>query len=316
MAPRSVAYRQLQQRMRRTLNYGTRRMSSLSLPLSELVVNYFDKHAPFDYMKMDFATSLARESCVDACTFLVAMVYVDRVRNTDKIHFEASDPNEVYLSALVVASKYLYDGGLTEFVYNDEWAASASTSVKRVNFLELSLLDALSWNINVDEEEFARVLKSAEEWVAKDFIDKRGFITYNEASILSDRINFYENFLKPFLITFTKIVIIYSAFTFSILFVPRISVLTPTNESKVVFPKVFLDNGLSMLNNWINKGSESVLRRVSQINSRLFLALSILYQAQLRNQEAISFNDDRLFESCLNLNHSSLFSGATALVTC
>lgn len=45
---------------------------------------------------------------MDACTFLVAMVYVDRVRNVDKLYFETSDPEEMYLSALVVASKYLH----------------------------------------------------------------------------------------------------------------------------------------------------------------------------------------------------------------
>ena len=118
-------------------------MHNLPLSLSELVVDYFDKKAPFDYMAMDFATTLARDGCVDACTFLVAMVYVDRVRIADKAYFEASDPNEIYLSALVIASKFLYDGGLEEFVYNDEWAASACTSLNRVNELELKILDIL-----------------------------------------------------------------------------------------------------------------------------------------------------------------------------
>ena len=35
-------------------------------------------------------------------------MYVDRVRNADKAYFETSDPNEIYLSALVVASKFLH----------------------------------------------------------------------------------------------------------------------------------------------------------------------------------------------------------------
>lgn len=35
------------------------------------------------------------------------------------------------------------DVGQREFVYNDEWAALASTSLKRVNEIELSVLDAI-----------------------------------------------------------------------------------------------------------------------------------------------------------------------------
>lgn len=49
-----------------------------------------------------------RDGCVDACTFLVAMVYVDRVRIADKAYFECSDPNDIYLPALVIASKFLH----------------------------------------------------------------------------------------------------------------------------------------------------------------------------------------------------------------
>lgn len=45
---------------------------------------------------------------MDACTFLVAMVYLDRMRAAGKTCFEASDPGELYLSALVIACKYLY----------------------------------------------------------------------------------------------------------------------------------------------------------------------------------------------------------------
>ncbi|VDK53035.1 unnamed protein product [Anisakis simplex] len=247
MAPRSLGYKQLQQRMRRSLCYGSRRMRSLSLPLSvhinadlheqkeeggisELLVDYFDKYAPYDYMDMDFATSLARESCVDACTFLVAMVYMDRLRRADKQFFETTDPNEMYLSALVVASKYLHDGGLDEFVYNDEWAASSDRSTKRVNELELKLLDSLSWNINVRNTEFTRILDQVECWIARQSIFKRGFATYNEVKVLSDDPKFILDTLKSLVTILATITVIYSTFAISILLIPHLA--TSVNSTR------------------------------------------------------------------------------------
>ncbi|KHN87444.1 Protein CNPPD1 [Toxocara canis] len=249
MAPRSLGYKQVQQRMRRSLKYGSRRMRSLSLPLSELLVDYFDKYAPYDYMDMDFATSLARESCVDACTFLVAMVYVDRVRHADKLYFETSDPGEIYLSALVVASKYLYDGGLEEFVYNDEWAISAGRPLKRVNELELELLDLLSWNISVDEAEFSHVLNEAECWVAREAMLRQGFCTYNEAAILGNDSKFLFEALKSLLSILAAVMLLYSALAYSILLAPRLPMSSsrPTNASmqRITLPKwSVLHNGL------------------------------------------------------------------------
>ncbi|KAK0411593.1 hypothetical protein QR680_005733 [Steinernema hermaphroditum] len=187
MPPKTETYRRIRQRMRRTLNYGPKRMDTLTLPLSEMVVDYFDRCAPFDYLNLDFATRLSRDGCVDACTMLVAMVYIDRVRGMDRCFFEESDASELYLSALVVASKYLQDGGLDEFVYNDEWGVAASTSTKRVNELEVHLLNALTWNANVSESEFERSLESCERWIARHALRRNGFCTYNEVTALAQK---------------------------------------------------------------------------------------------------------------------------------
>lgn len=49
---------------------------------------------------------------MDACTFLVAMVYLDRIRTAGKTRFEFSDPGELYLSTLIIANKYLHVSNL------------------------------------------------------------------------------------------------------------------------------------------------------------------------------------------------------------
>ena len=43
----------------------------------------------------------------------------------------------------MLASKYLYDEGVTEEVYNDEWADSADMDVEDINQLEYDFLQAI-----------------------------------------------------------------------------------------------------------------------------------------------------------------------------
>lgn len=43
----------------------------------------------------------------------------------------------------MVASKYLYDEGEEEEVFNDEWGAAGKLDVKTVNQLEMSFLNAI-----------------------------------------------------------------------------------------------------------------------------------------------------------------------------
>uniref|UniRef100_A0A1I7VSL2 Protein CNPPD1 n=1 Tax=Loa loa TaxID=7209 RepID=A0A1I7VSL2_LOALO len=218
MSSVSLSFRRLQQRLRRSLCYGSRQMKSLPLPLSELAMDYFDRHCPYDYMSLDFAKPLSRHECVDACTFLIAMVYLDRIRTADKICFESSDPGELYLSALIIASKYLHDVGQREFIYNDEWAALANISLKRVNEMELNVLDAIHWNTSVNQVEFIQILEKVETWVARDSLKKRGFCTYNEIAILLSRTSFISNCIKPLMLSLAAFTFVYSTAVVSLVF--------------------------------------------------------------------------------------------------
>jgi hypothetical protein len=170
--------------MRRTLNYGHVRMESLTLPLSELVVNYFDKNCCFDYLDMDFATKLSRDACVSPCTLVAAFIYMERLKSTQFQEFQASTASELYLSALILATKMNNDPGLLEYCYNDEFAISASTSLKRVNELELKLLDNLNWQLVISSEEYEKALHEMEHWIAGHTLDANGFATYNELNVL------------------------------------------------------------------------------------------------------------------------------------
>lgn len=207
--------------MRRTLNYGANsRMDHLSLPLTESAADYFDKHAPFDYLDMDYATNLSREGCVDPCTLIVALVYLDRIRGNDRQHFETTDPADLYLAALIVASKFLHDDGSADFVYNDEWAASASTTLKHVNEQEISMLNGLNWNLLVSAEEFELALRSVETHLARKSLMTRGFATYSDLRVLARQLAetdfLWNQVFQPLLALFGFASLAYTATVFGL----------------------------------------------------------------------------------------------------
>uniref|UniRef100_A0A914Z2Y2 Protein CNPPD1 n=1 Tax=Panagrolaimus superbus TaxID=310955 RepID=A0A914Z2Y2_9BILA len=115
------------------------------------------------------------------------MVYVDRLRRANPEYFVETSPDDIYLSALVIAGKFLQDGGLDEFIWNDEWAQCSSKSVKRVNELELEILFKIDWNLHVSETEFKEAVESAEQWIALHSLKRHKFLTYNDIAVLSKK---------------------------------------------------------------------------------------------------------------------------------
>lgn len=58
----------------------------------------------------------------------------------------------------MVASKYLYDEGTSDEVYNDEWAISGLAETDHVNALESDFLHAIDWGVFSRQEEFSNRL--------------------------------------------------------------------------------------------------------------------------------------------------------------
>lgn len=87
----------------------------------------------------------------------------------------------------MVASKFLFDDGEDEEVFNDEWAASGSMELKALNRLEREFLGAIDWDLHVDPATFFAQLSVIETLVTWNQARKRvphGF-TYNELISLS-----------------------------------------------------------------------------------------------------------------------------------
>jgi hypothetical protein len=71
------------------------------------------------------------------------MIYISRLKKTKDHEYQQFNLSELYLSSLVLSTKFLNDGNLNEFVWNDEWASASGFSLPILNKLEIQLLQAL-----------------------------------------------------------------------------------------------------------------------------------------------------------------------------
>lgn len=106
-----------------------------------MVVDYFDRNDAFDSLDLDFVVNLSTENHVDPCTLIVAIIYIERLKNS--YHSKDFEPSELYLSALILATKLFNDAGSDQFYWNDEWASVSGFSLAKVNQLEIQLLQEL-----------------------------------------------------------------------------------------------------------------------------------------------------------------------------
>jgi len=104
-----------------------------------------------------------------------------------------------------------------EFVWNDEWAATAQTSMECINQLELSMLDDLNWDMMITPEEFDTAVQSLEHGVAVTSSKTSGFFSYTDVNVLVSELRPYLDHVKRFLVlnaTVTSAYLVFIAATF------------------------------------------------------------------------------------------------------
>ena len=213
MAPIFTDFRRIRKRMRRTLNYGESTANKLNLPLSEMVVDYFNRTSPFDYLQPETSAKISTRGYVDPCTLVVALVYLDRLRDKNKSYFESSDPTDLYLPALILASKFLHDTDTIDRATNSDWAKAAEFNEDRLNSLEWEFVGKLDWNLLVKPNEFEEYLKRMERWVAEDTVSRTGQFTYNELLQLTSSMpseSSTSSFIQELLAMFGLLSLVYS----------------------------------------------------------------------------------------------------------
>ncbi|XP_069792019.1 protein CNPPD1 isoform X3 [Narcine bancroftii] len=164
-------------------------MDALSCPVTDIAVELLQKSAPSPIRKLrkKYAAHVAREACISPCAMMLALVYIERLRHRNPEYLQQISSSDLFLISMMIASKYLYDEGEEEEVFNDEWGAAGKLDVQVVNSLEMNFLRAIDWNLYVNTQEFFELLSRLEGRVAESQGLKRGWFTYTDLCVLLEQ---------------------------------------------------------------------------------------------------------------------------------
>merc|ERR1712107_732540 len=117
-------------------------------------------------LDMARAADISRQACAGPNSLVLALLYLERLRRRNPDYLTTVSSADLFLVSLMVASKFLYDDGEEDEVFNDEWASSAGIDTKELNKLEVKFLAAMDWRIFVDNAEFQSTLCRLEADIA------------------------------------------------------------------------------------------------------------------------------------------------------
>ncbi|XP_054915558.1 protein CNPPD1 isoform X2 [Poeciliopsis prolifica] len=201
-------HQKLSERVRKRLYYGLDKdvsLDALSCPVTDIAVEIFQKSAPSPIRKLQkkYAAHVAREACISPCAMMLALVYIERLRHRNPEYLQKISSSDLFLISMMVASKYLYDEGEEEEVFNDEWGAAGKLDVQTINNLEMSFLNAIEWSLFTEPKDFFDILCHLETSIAEKQGMRRGWFTYTDLCVLLDHSAWshalaaiYQHFLK------------------------------------------------------------------------------------------------------------------------
>ncbi|XP_055967684.1 protein CNPPD1 [Sorex fumeus] len=187
-------HQKLSARLRRRLYYGWDwegecSLEELSSPVADIAVELLQKAAPSPIRRLQkkYVAHVSREACISPCAMMLALVYIERLRHRNPDYLQHVSSSDLFLISMMVASKYLYDEGEEEEVFNDEWGAAGGVSVLTLNALERGFLNAMDWRLYTDPREIFEVLNWLEGCVAEQQGRRRGWYTYTDLSVLLEQ---------------------------------------------------------------------------------------------------------------------------------
>ncbi|XP_053170745.1 protein CNPPD1 [Scomber japonicus] len=203
------AHQKLSERVRKRLYYGLDKdvsLDALSCPVTDIAVEIFQKSAPSPIRKLHkkYAAHVAREACISPCAMMLALVYIERLRHRNPEYLQKISSSDLFLISMMVASKYLYDEGEEEEVFNDEWGAAGKLDVQTVNNLEMNFLNAIEWSLFTEPNDFFDMLNQLESSIAERQGMKRGWFTYTDLCVLLEQAA-WSNALTAIYQHFTKV---------------------------------------------------------------------------------------------------------------
>ncbi|XP_046618760.1 protein CNPPD1 [Neodiprion virginianus] len=177
-------------RITKSLYYSKLPMTDcLSLPVTELAAELFTEvksGQTLERLDVEEASRISRNACVSPCSLVLALLYLERLKDCNPEYLQRVAPSELFLVSLMVASKFLHDDGEEDEVFNTEWAESAGLTLSEINSLEMDFLVAIDWTIFVCNNDFWDRLQRLERDIAYKEGQKRGWFSYTDLNFLMD----------------------------------------------------------------------------------------------------------------------------------
>jgi len=119
--------------------------NSSSEPLTDLTLGEVLSVAPAKSkaLKHGYIADLTREGGISPCSLMLGLLYIKRLSQTNPKYLKTVSSRELFLIAMVIASKYMNDEGEMEALTNTEWAEIGCTPKAALDELERNFLEAI-----------------------------------------------------------------------------------------------------------------------------------------------------------------------------
>ncbi|KAH7637617.1 protein cnppd1-like [Dermatophagoides farinae] len=144
-------------------------------------------------LDVNYASYILHQAALSPESVILAMIYLDRLKKTNSTYLESMTSSELFVASLVVATKFLYDKGGADLVYNDEWATFTNIDLDDLNQLERDFLDAIQWSCYVRPETFQEQMIKMEGLISLNEFRKRNRNTMTYMEMISS-----FNYLRHF----------------------------------------------------------------------------------------------------------------------
>jgi len=286
----------LSERFRKTLYYGQMPINGnrFSLSMTKFCVDQFNgiglEALEYKLNKLDMlrAAEITRNTYASPTSLILALIYLERLRNTNPAYLHSVSSTDLFLISLMVASKFLHDDGEEDEVFNDDWAASVSMEIKDLNTLEIDFLVAIEWRVFASNEDFQRMTHQLESVVASRQIHSRGWATYSDLLVLSRNLQLERLWTLLAECTFKVTAVCASAYAASLMtllgtcYILSKTPLSPNNVQNSVSTiySSFKPSALNKCEGTVTEfeqalDDQSDLNQVSQIDAASFIIASL-----------------------------------------
>eukprot|EP00731_Ephydatia_muelleri_P020209 Em0012g1034a len=135
-------------------------------------------------LKMGYIANLVSEGAVSPCSLILGLLYIKRLSQINPSYVSNVSPRDVFLTALLIASKYMNDEGEDEALTNSQWAAAGYKEKEEVDQLERRFLSAIDWRLYVSMQEYYPFVANVQKRIAISQLKQRGWATYTDLTTI------------------------------------------------------------------------------------------------------------------------------------